>query len=102
MIIVMITTDCHCSSVFTGRANVNNCSVSVTIMSVIERLLKVILDRCKGHTEPLNCKNHVLCYFVINEGISKLIQSSVWQAVNMYVYNSLSQNINIIHNWAID
>ena len=81
----MITTDCNCSSVFTGRANVNNCTVSDTIMSVIDRLLKVILDRCKGHTELLNCKIHVLCYFVINEGISKLIQSSVWQAVTQMI-----------------
>ena len=47
MIIVMITTDCNYSSVLTEIANINNCSVSVTIMSVIERLLKVILDRCK-------------------------------------------------------
>ena len=39
MIIVMIATDCNCSSVLTGRANVNNCSVSATITtSVIEML----------------------------------------------------------------
>ena len=37
MMIFMVTTDCNCSSVLTGRANVNNCSVSVTITtSVIE------------------------------------------------------------------